>query len=105
MEFYEVRPETLETEFAATDIVDPKTGEVILRAGTLLQPAALEKCVAAGITELASIFSSGAEASSCLRDTLAMDKCEDLESAQIDIYKRLRPSSPPTAEISASFFD
>jgi DNA-directed RNA polymerase subunit beta len=34
-----------------------------------------------------------------------MDKCEDLESAQIDIYKRLRPSSPPTAEISASFFD
>jgi DNA-directed RNA polymerase subunit beta len=105
IEFYEVRPDTLETEYAAKDIVDPGTGEVILRAGDPFAAGAVEKCLAAGITELGAIFSSGAEASACLRDTLAMDKCEDLESAQIDIYKRLRPSSPPTAEISASFFD
>jgi hypothetical protein len=67
--------------------------------------AVVEKCIAAGILDLDVIFTTGAEVSSCLRDTLAMDKCEDLESAQVDIYKRLRPSSPPTPEISASFFD
>lgn len=105
VEYYEVRPESLETEFAAADIVDPQTGEVILRAGDPFSAGAVEKCQAAGITVLGAIFSSGAEVSSCLRDTLSMDKCEDLESAQIDIYKRLRPSSPPTPEISASFFD
>ncbi|GAB6113712.1 DNA-directed RNA polymerase subunit beta [Desulfomicrobium salsuginis] len=105
VEYYEVRPESLETEFAAVDIVDPQTGEVVLRAGDPLTASAVEKCQAAGIIELNGIFSSGAEVSSCMRDTLAMDKCEDMESAQIDIYKRLRPSSPPTAEISASFFD
>ena len=105
VEYYEVRPESLETEFAATDIVDPQTGEVVVRAGDPFSAAAIEKCQAAGLTELGAIFSSGAEVSSCLRDTLSMDKCEDMESAQIDIYKRLRPSSPPTPEISASFFD
>ena len=105
VEYYEVRPETLEVEYAAADIVDPQTGEVILRAGDPFIADAVEKCLAAGITVLNSIFSSGAEVSSCMRDTLSMDKCEDMESAQIDIYKRLRPSSPPTPEISSSFFD
>lgn len=105
IEYYEVRPETLETEFSAKDVVDPNTGEVILRAGDPFISAAVDKCALAGIVEFCSIFSSGAEVSSCIRDTLAIDKCEDMESAQIDIYKRLRPSSPPTPEISSSFFD
>lgn len=105
VQYYEVRPESLETEYSAKEIVDIQTGEVIVRPGDPFVSSVLEKCVAAGIFELESIFSTGAEVSSCLRDTLAIDKCEDLETAQIDIYKRLRPSSPPTPEISASFFD
>lgn len=105
LEYYEVRPETLDIEYASKEIVDPNTGEVIARAGDPFIATVQEKCIAANITTLQSIFTTGAEVSACMRDTLAMDKCEDLESAQIDIYKRLRPSSPPTAEISASFFD
>lgn len=105
LEYYEVRPESLETEYAARDIVDEQTGEVILRTGDPFIASVVEKCVEAGITELPAIFSTGLEVSPSLRDTLAMDKCEDTESAQVDIYRRLRPSSPPTPEISASFFD
>ena len=105
VEYYEVRSETLESEYAARDIVDSQTGEVIVRAGDPFTQAAVDKCLAANILQLSAIFSTGAEVSSSLRDTLVMDKCEDLESAQIDIYKRLRPSSPPTPEVSASFFD
>ena len=33
VEYYEVQPESLEREYAARDIVDSQTGEVILRAG------------------------------------------------------------------------
>jgi DNA-directed RNA polymerase subunit beta len=105
VEYYEVRSETLESEYAARDIVDSQTGEVIVRAGDPFTQTAVDKCLAANILQLSAIFSTGAEVSSSLRDTLVMDKCEDLESAQIDIYKRLRPSSPPTPEVSASFFD
>ena len=105
VEYYEVRSETMESEYAARDIVDSQTGEVIVRAGDPFTQAAVDKCLAANILQLSAIFSTGAEVSPSLRDTLVMDKCEDLESAQIDIYKRLRPSSPPTPEVSASFFD
>ena len=105
IKYYEVQPESLEREYAARDIVDGQTGEVILRAGDPFTVSALEKCTAAGIIDLEAIFSSGAEVSSCMRDTLVIDKCEDMESAQVDIYKRLRPSSPPTPEIASSFFD
>lgn len=56
VEYYEVRPESLETEYAARDIVDPGTGEVLLRAGDPFVAGAVEKCLAAGITELGAIF-------------------------------------------------
>lgn len=103
VEYYEVRPESLETEYAAREIVDVQTGEVIAQAGDPFAAPVVEKCIAAGIVELESIFTTGAEVSSCLRDTLAMDKCEDMESAQVDIYKRLRPSSPHAGDISKLF--
>ena len=70
VEYYEVQPESLEREYAARDIVDGQTGEVILRAGDPFTVSALEKCTAAGIIDLEAIFSSGAEVSSCMRDTL-----------------------------------
>jgi DNA-directed RNA polymerase subunit beta (EC 2.7.7.6) len=47
----------------------------------------------------------GSETSSSIRDTLVLDKIEDTISAQVEIYRRLRPSSPPTPEIAATFFD
>jgi DNA-directed RNA polymerase subunit beta len=40
-----------------------------------------------------------------MRDTLMLDKTTSTEKAQEEIYRRLRPSSPPTPEIAASYFD
>ena len=44
------------------------------------------------------------DTSSSIRDTLVQDRIPDQEKAQEEIYRRLRPSSPPTPEIAASFF-
>ena len=103
--YYEVRPDSLENEYAMRDIVHPETGEVLVRAGQPLVAGAVERCREAGITEVVCIFCSGPEVSTAIRDTLELDKCENIETAQIEIYKRLRPSSPPTPEVAASFFD
>ena len=51
------------------------------------------------------LFTRGQDVSSSIRDTLMLDKTVDLETAQIEIYRRLRPSSPPTPEIAANFFE
>jgi len=105
IETIEMNPVDLATEFVSHEIIHPETGEVIASPGDPLSLDLLEQLSQLGIESLQSLFASGPEVSSSIRDTLALDKTTDMESAQVDIYKRLRPSSPPTAEVSASFFE
>jgi len=102
---YEVDPASLNNLFLAEDLVDKKTGEVVAQAGDELLPELVEKLKEAGIEYLPVLFTKGAEVSSSIRDTLMQDKTTDTADAQIEIYKRLRPSSPPTPEIAATFFE
>ncbi len=101
----EVSPDSLIGQYLAQDIIDPNTGEVVAEASQELAADVIEKIRAAGATELAVLFTKGMDVSSSMRDTLSADKTTDLASAQIEIYRRLRPSSPPTPEIAASFFE
>ena len=104
-EFIEVNPAELAAEYVADEIVHPETGEVLALPGDELTPELFVTLTTLGFKEVRCIFSSGPEVSSSLRDTLRLDKTTDTESAQVDIYKRLRPSSPPTPEVSSNFFD
>jgi len=101
----EVAPDSLLGQYLAHDIVDQNTGEVIAEAAQELSADMIEKVRAQGVHEISLLFTKGVDVSSSMRDTLAADKTTDLASAQIEIYRRLRPSSPPTAEIAASFFE
>jgi DNA-directed RNA polymerase subunit beta len=58
-----------------------------------------------GVQRIAVLHTRGSDTSSSIRDTLVQDKTTDRESAQVEIYRRLRPSSPPTPETAAGFFD
>jgi DNA-directed RNA polymerase subunit beta len=100
----EVDPHSLVGQFLAADVVDGN-GEVLAQAAEELTEKTLEYIRDAGVKELKLLFTQGAEVSSSIRDTLMLDKTTDMESAQIEIYRRLRPSSPPTPEIAAGFFE
>ena len=100
----DVDPDSLIGQFLAADMVD-KNGEVIAEAAEELTPELVERIREAGIKELHVLHTRGMDVSSSLRDTLLLDKTTDMESAQIEIYRRLRPSSPPTPEIAANFFE
>jgi len=105
MEAMEVSPDTLLGQYLAQDIVDAATGEVTFEAATELSADIIETIRATGVKEIRVLFTRGMDVSSSMRDTLAADKTTDLATAQIEIYRRLRPSSPPTSEIAASFFE
>ncbi|MDR2075359.1 MAG: DNA-directed RNA polymerase subunit beta, partial [Desulfovibrio sp.] len=105
LERIEVAPDSLERLFLARDIVNEATGEILAEAADEISAALLEKLREAGIRQIAVLHTRGAENSSSIRDTLFLDKTTDKESAQVEIYRRLRPSSPPTPEIAAGFFD
>ena len=101
----EVSPDTLLGQYLAQDIIDPATGEVVAEAAQELAADVIERIRATGVKEIRVLFTRGMDVSSSMRDTLTADKTTDLPSAQIEIYRRLRPSSPPTSEIAASFFE
>ncbi len=91
--------------YLAEDVYHPQNGALIAEAAEEVTEGFLENIREAGITRFAVLHTKGTETSSSIRDTLVMDKVPDTESAQVEIYRRLRPSSPPTPEIAASFFD
>ncbi len=105
IEKIEVDPTTLTGLFLAEDIADPATGEVLVEAADELTPDVVEKLKDAGISDLPVLHTRGVDTSSSIRDTLVLDKTTDTITAQVEIYRRLRPSSPPTPEIAANFFE
>ncbi|MFU2208111.1 DNA-directed RNA polymerase subunit beta [Solidesulfovibrio sp. C21] len=105
IEKIEVDPATLTGQFLAEDIADPATGEVLVEAADELTPEVMEKLKDAGIVNLPVLHTRGIDTSSSIRDTLVLDKTTDTITAQVEIYRRLRPSSPPTPEIAANFFE
>lgn len=105
LEKMEVAPETPLGLFLAEDIVDTSTGEILAEAADEITPGLLDACREAGINQIAVLHTRGTDTSSSIRDTLVLDKTPTKEKAQEEIYRRLRPSSPPTPEIAASFFD
>jgi DNA-directed RNA polymerase subunit beta len=64
----------------------------------------LFKLRAAGVVEVPVLFIDGVNTSTSFRDTLELDRIEGEQEAIIDIYRKLRPSNPPTQEVARSFF-
>ena len=111
MNAIQVRPDTLEGMFLSEDIIDPQAEDktapeaVLAQAADELTPELIQTLRDKGIKEITVLHTKGPDVSSSIRDTLVSDKTPDQEKAQEEIYRRLRPSSPPTPEIAKSFFD
>lgn len=100
----EVSVEELEGKVIAKPIIDEETGEIIADANAEVSRDVIERALAAGITEFHLIFFDGLSVGPYLRNTLLVDKVNTAEESLLEIYKRLRPGEPPTAEASDIFF-
>ncbi len=105
IEWMEVALEDCDKLYSAVQVVQPQTGEILVEAGGELSVEIVQAFEQVGIKEFATLFTSGSEVSASIRNTLMLDKVADPEQAQIEIYKRLRPSSPPNSEVAATYFD
>ena len=91
-------------KITAQDVVDPETGEVLIPGNSVVTKENLELLQGKGVTELQTLFIDGVKVSSSIRDTLLQDKTQSREDAIIEIYRRLRPSSPLIVEVAEKFF-
>ncbi len=88
---------------SAHDVVDPKTGEVLLECNQEITPETLDRLRAANVREIEVLMID--EIGPSLRHTLLQDKVASPEDAILEIYKRLRPGDPPTIETATTFFN
>jgi DNA-directed RNA polymerase subunit beta len=100
-----VSKESLVGEVLAKTIVNAETGEVIALCNTELSETLLETLEAEGVNQFEVLHMDGVKYSPSFSKTLALDKAKTTEEALIEIYRRLRPSSPPTREIAETFFN
>jgi DNA-directed RNA polymerase subunit beta len=105
IESFDIEPSELIGKVVAHDVVDPKTGEMILPCNGELAEGIIEDILKAKVPFLEILFIDGIRVSDSFRKTLAIDKTTSVEDALLDLYRRLRPSSPPTMEVARSFFD
>ncbi len=99
-----VKEADLAGKVLSSDIRDPQTGEIIFRCNEELPLNGLEIAKEKGISELKFIHLDEDLDNVSIRDTLLMDKIETSEDAILEIYRRLRPSNPPTPETATKFF-
>ncbi|SHO44996.1 DNA-directed RNA polymerase subunit beta [Desulfopila aestuarii] len=87
------------------NIVNPANGEIIALCNTEITETILETLQSSGITAFKVLFIDGVKYSDSFSRTLAVDKVASSEEGLLEIYRRLRPSSPPTVEVAQGFFD
>jgi DNA-directed RNA polymerase subunit beta len=88
----------------SADVLDPQTGEILLKCNGELTAEGLQLLREKGIASFQFIRLDEDRENASILDTLLMDRLETAEDAIIEIYRRLRPSNPPTPETAQKFF-
>ena len=100
--------------YSAKDIIDEDTGEIWVEAGDEITVetnddgdvvgGTLGTLMDNGITEIPTLDIDHVNTGAYIRNTMAIDKNHNEESALEDIYRVLRPGEPPTPEAASSLF-
>jgi DNA-directed RNA polymerase subunit beta len=105
VEAVEISDAELEGAYAAADVVDPSTGEVILEANEPMEPRVLSMAQEKNVDRIDIFFPEKDDVGPIIGATLKKDPIHTHEEALIEIYRRLRPGDPPTLDSSRSLFE
>ncbi|MFN3567612.1 MAG: DNA-directed RNA polymerase subunit beta [Caldimicrobium sp.] len=92
-------------KISAKEIVEPGTGEVLLPINTEITSETLKKLREKEIKEIMVLYTDFQRYSLALRDSLKSDKSNTREAALLEIYKKMRPTSPATLEVAEAYFN
>ena len=83
---------------AAEDVVDEKTGEVLLEANEIITMERIEGLRRAGFATVRTFVIPHSDEADIVRNTLKKDSTKTEEEALTRIYNLLRPGEPPRAD-------
>jgi DNA-directed RNA polymerase subunit beta len=107
VEEIEITEADLEGANTVSDIVDPRTGEVILEANEALNPRVISVILdpEAQVASFEVFFPERDESGAMMSATVKKDAIKSSEEALIEIYRRMRPGDPPTLDSSRNLFE
>ncbi len=88
----------------AKNIVDEKTGEVLVECNTELTEEVLAQLTEAGVKEIATLYTNDLDCGPFISDTLRQDSTRNELEALVEIYRMMRPGEPPTKESAENLF-
>ena len=100
----EVDTTDLEGAWAASDIVDTTTGEVLIEANSEITADKIAKILESGVVEMSVFFPERDDVGTVISQTLRRDSITSPSEALIEIYRKLRPGDPPTLDTATALF-
>ncbi len=88
----------------AKNIINTETGELLAEANDEITVEILEMLRENSIHEIETIYTNDIDCGPFISETLRVDNSDSEETAQIEIYRMMRPGEPPTKEASAALF-
>ncbi len=105
IEFLKTSRENVVGKVLAKTINVEGSDELLYPCNSEITETTLEGLEDAGVNKFQVLHIDGVKYSSSFSQTLRLDKVNTTEEALLEIYRRLRPSSPPTIEIAEVFFN
>ncbi|NOX40935.1 MAG: DNA-directed RNA polymerase subunit beta [Alphaproteobacteria bacterium] len=102
--------------FSAKDIINEETGEIWVEAGDEITleydkkgeeiiGGTLQTLLDNGVTDIPTLDIDNINVGPYIRNTLAIDKNLNRDTALMDIYRVMRPGEPPTVDAASALFD
>ncbi|MEM1149444.1 MAG: DNA-directed RNA polymerase subunit beta [Pseudomonadota bacterium] len=88
----------------AKNIVDEKTGEVVVECNTELSEEVLAKLAEANVDTIETLYTNELDRGPFVSDTLRLDTTRNELEALVEIYRMMRPGEPPTKESAENLF-
>ena len=88
----------------ANNIVDEKTGEILVECNTELTEELLVQLSEAGVKSIATLYTNELDCGPFISDTLRIDPSRNQLEALVEIYRMMRPGEPPTKESAENLF-
>ncbi len=86
-------------------LVNKETGEIVANANDEVTEDLLKKILEAGVDTIETIYTNDLDQGPYISQTLRSDETADQLSAQVAIYRMMRPGEPPTEDAVRTLFN
>ena len=87
-----------------SDVVNEKTGEILVEANSELTEELIAEIIDAGVSKIDTLYTNELDCGSFVSDTLRTDPSRSELEALVEIYRMMRPGEPPTKESAENLF-